>query len=78
MFPGAFYFIAEFGVGKMRKSKLSFDTFVNVPVNKRLDRRLRMAAARERISRAEFVRRAMVNYLAQAEKGVKSNAKSDD
>lgn len=43
------------------------EIFVNCVVTLEMDNRLRMAAARERVTRSEVVRRAMTHYLAQFE-----------
>lgn len=52
------------------------EIFVNTPVTLELDNRLRMAAARGRVTRAEICRRAFLDYLAQDERKGEKNAVS--
>lgn len=58
--------------------KITFDTFVNTPVTADVDLKLRLAAARQRVTRAEVCRRAYAHYLAELDRAEKNEGGGND
>lgn len=47
--------------------------FINTPAPREIDKRLRLLAAQQEVTRSEICRRAFEHYLKSIEKGVEPN-----